>query len=83
MKLIERFRRRPGGNAAPDPGSPHAYRAMNDPGMSAAAAGAGGTLTGQALALDAAVTGNFVREQRCGVPGCGRDRDDPIHFPEG
>jgi hypothetical protein len=56
---------------------------MNDRGMSAAAAGAGGTVSGQANIMDAVVTGNFVREQRCGVPGCGRDRDDPIHFPEG
>jgi hypothetical protein len=83
MKLFERFRRRNGGSAAPDPGSPHVFRPMNDAGMGAAAAGAAGTISGQALAMDAAVTGNFVREQRCGVPGCGRDRDDPIHFPEG
>ena len=83
MKLIERFRRRGGETSAPDPGSPHPFQPMNDRGMSAAAAGAGGTVSGQANIMDAVVTGNFVREQRCGVPGCGRDRDDPIHFPEG
>jgi hypothetical protein len=83
MKLFERFRRRTRGSSAPDPGSPHQFRPLNDPGMSAAAAGGSGTISGAALGMDAAVTGNFVREQRCGVPGCGRDRDDPIHFPGG
>jgi hypothetical protein len=56
---------------------------MNDPGIGAAMAGSGGTRGGQALGMNAAITGNFVREQYCGVPGCGRDRDDAIHFPEG
>jgi hypothetical protein len=83
MKLFERFRGRQRGAAAPDPGSPHVFRPTNDPGMGAAAAGSGGTIGGQALAMDAVVTGNIVREQRCGVPGCGRNRDDAIHFPEG
>ena len=83
MKLLERFRGRDRGSATPDPGSPHAFRPMNDPGMGAAAAGSGGTIGGQALAMDAVVTGNLVREQRCGVPGCNRNRDDAIHFPEG
>lgn len=82
MKLFERFRRRSGGTSGPDPGSPHPFRPMNDPGMGAAAAGAAGTQTGAALGMDATMTGNFVREQRCGVPGCNRTPDDPIHFPE-
>jgi hypothetical protein len=56
---------------------------MNDPGMGAAMAGASASQTGAAIAMDVAATGNFVREQRCGVPGCGRNRDDAIHFPEG
>lgn len=83
MKLFERFRRRGGGNAAPDPGSPHRFRPMNDPGMAAAAAGGSGSTAGAALGMDAMVTGNFVREQRCGIPGCNRTPDDAIHFPEG
>jgi hypothetical protein len=83
MKLFGRFKGRMAGSASPDPGSPHRFRPMNDPGMAAAAAGGSGTSTGAALGMDATVTGNFVREQWCGVPGCGRDRDDPIHFPEG
>jgi hypothetical protein len=83
MKVFERFSGRARGGAAPDPGSPHAFRPMNDPGMGAAAAGSGGTISGQALAMDAVVTGNLVREQRCGVPGCNRMPDDPIHFPGG
>ena len=83
MKLFERFRGRARGSAAPDPGSPHAYRPMNDPGMGAAMAHASASETGAALGLEVAATSNFVREQRCGVPGCGRDRDNSIHFPEG
>ncbi len=84
MRFFDRFRRRSGGSGpATDPGSPHTFQPLNDTGIGAAAAGAGGMVSGQALAMEAAVTGNFVREQRCGVPGCSRDRDDPIHFPEG
>jgi hypothetical protein len=83
MKLLERFRGRTRGAAAPDPGSPHAFRPMNDPGMGAAMAGAAASQTGAGIAMDVAATGNFVREQRCGVPGCGRARDEAIHFPEG
>ena len=56
---------------------------MNDSGMAAAAAGGSASTAGAALGMDATVTGNFVREQRCGVPGCHRTPDDPIHFPEG
>ena len=82
MRFFDRFRQRGRGSAAPDPGSPHAFRPMNDPGMGAAVAGAGGGRGGQALGMNAMITGNFVRERHCGVPGCGRDRDDPIHFPE-
>jgi hypothetical protein len=81
MKLFERFTRRTQNSAAPDPGSPHRFRAMNDAGMGAAPAGGSGTSTGAALGMDATVTGNFMREQRCGVPGCNRRPDDSIHFP--
>ena len=83
MKLFERFRRRSGGSAAPDPGSPHRFRPMNDPGIGAAMANAASNQTGAGIGMGVAATGNFVREQRCGVPGCGRNPDDPIHFPEG
>lgn len=82
MRLFERFHGRRSGSES-DAGAEHAFRPMNDPGMGAAASNAGGTESGAALAMGAVVTGNFVRDLRCGVPGCGRDRDDPIHFPEG
>lgn len=83
MKIFERIRRRNGGSAAPDAGTSHAFRPMNDSGMGAAAAGAGGAISGQALGMNVAVTGNFVREKRCGVPGSGQwpgpanDHDGP------
>lgn len=66
-----------------DPNTPHVFKSLNDPGMGAAFARSAGGRGGQPLGMQAAATGNFVRELRCGVPGCGRDRDDAIHFPEG
>jgi hypothetical protein len=52
--------------------------------MGAAMSGAGGGRSGsQALGMSAALTGNYVRDAQCGVPGCRRGRDDAIHFPEG
>jgi hypothetical protein len=83
MKLLWRFRRRDGSKAAVDPGSPHRFRQLNDPGIGAAISGSSVSQTGAGVALNVAATGNFVREQRCGVPGCNRTPDDPIHFPEG
>jgi hypothetical protein len=61
----------------PDPSRPHAFRQIDDPGMVAFAAGGGGTTRWNPAAV--IVTDNFIRKSRCGVPGCGRDRHDPIH----
>lgn len=61
-----------------DPGSPHSFRQINDPGVGAMASG-GGPRLGYGTMSSIAVTDNFIRKQRCGVPGCGRDRYDPIH----
>lgn len=63
---------------AVDPGSPHRFRQIDDPGVSAMASG-GGPGLGYGAMGSVAVTDNFIRKQACGVPGCGRDRHDPIH----
>jgi hypothetical protein len=63
----------------PDPGTPHAFRDIDDIGLAAIAAG--GSQWDQASGSLAQVktTDNFIRKSRCGVPGCGRERSDPIH----
>lgn len=82
MRFFDRLRRR--GSAAPvNPNAPHTFHSTDDPGMGAAAIRSGGSGGGQALGINVALTGNYTRALRCGVPGCGRDRDDPIHFPGG
>jgi hypothetical protein len=60
----------------PDPGTPHEFKQIDDPGMGAMAAS--GSQRGTSIA-QVAVTDNFVRKSRCGVPGCGKERSDPIH----
>jgi hypothetical protein len=72
----------PGRRQAPaahvDPGRPHAFVAINDPGIGAMAAGSAGRRETAAFAA-VAVADNLMRKSRCGVPGCGRDRSDDMH----
>lgn len=63
----------------PDPGTPHEFRQIDDPGMGAFAAGGGSVGQGFGSVIQVATTNNFVRKSHCGVPGCGKDRSDPIH----
>ena len=66
-----------------EPGRPHAFVEINDPGIGAMAAA---TSRQSAMGVNAGVivTDNYVRKSRCGVPGCGRDRHDEMHaVPEG
>ncbi len=72
MRWFRRARHEPD----PDPGTPHHFRQIDDPGMGAMASAQWGR--GQTIA-GIAVTDNFIRKSRCGVPGCGRERSDPIH----
>jgi hypothetical protein len=46
--------------------------------MGAAASGAGGN-RGTSSLRAAMVTDTYLRQTRCGVPGCGRERHDEIH----
>jgi hypothetical protein len=63
----------------PDPGTPHEFRQIDDPGMGAFAAGGGSVTQGFGSVVPIAMTDNFVRKSHCGVPGCGKDRSSPIH----
>ena len=65
-----------------DPGRPHAFVVINDPGLGAMAAGSSARFGGVPTAV--VVTDNYVRKSHCGLAGCGRDRSDEIHAaPEG
>jgi hypothetical protein len=65
-----------------DASGPHAFEPTSDAGLSSGASHAGsrGGLGGNLG--EAILTSNFQRDQaHCGVPGCGRERSDPIHDP--
>jgi hypothetical protein len=82
MGFLSRLRRNR--SAAPvNPNTPHKFRQVDDGGFGAAVIRSAGSRTGQPLGMNASLAGTFTRQQRCGVPGCGRERDDAIHFPEG
>lgn len=61
-----------------DPSRPHPFREIDDAGLAASSSG-GFQGMGYGVNYQAVMTGNFMRKQRCGVAGCGRDRHDPIH----
>jgi hypothetical protein len=63
----------------PDPGTPHEFRQIDDPGLGAVAAGGTQFEQGYGAATHVIVADNYIRKSRCGVPGCGRERGDPIH----
>jgi hypothetical protein len=63
-----------------EPGRPHVFVQVNDPGLAAMASGGGSRSTGGfGMVTSVAVTDNYIRKSRCGLAGCGRERPDPIH----
>ena len=62
-----------------DPGRPHEFVRIDDPGIGALAAGGGTRGSGMAGITSIAVTDNYIRKSRCGLPGCGREQGDEIH----
>jgi hypothetical protein len=62
-----------------EPGKPHAFVVINDPGLGAMAVGGAGRLGGGGVNTGVAVTDNYIRKSRCGLAGCGRSREDEIH----
>ena len=74
-------RRQPGTSAeSTDPTRHHRYVEINDPGVGAVSSGSanyGGNLVGTL-----GMTTAFLRSTRCAMPGCGKERHDPIHTNE-
>ena len=62
-----------------NPDAPHRFQSSDDPGIGAMVAGGGypGPPTSQVAATR--LTSEFAQASRCRVPGCERDRSDPIH----
>jgi hypothetical protein len=60
-----------------DPKESHAFVETNDPGLGAVVAGSAFQSTNTANVLGA--TTAFLRSTRCALPGCGKERHDPIH----
>ena len=58
---------------------PHEFKSRRDPGLAAFAAGSAGSTGGSAGVPPSVVTGNFLRQATCAVPGCGRSELDPMH----
>lgn len=67
--------RRSGKRATPDPTQNHAFVETNDAGIGAAASGSSLGSTFNRLGMTTA----FLRSTRCAVPGCNKERHDPIH----
>jgi hypothetical protein len=79
MRIVERLLRRRAPGPDPDPGTPHAFRPIDDAGLGFLAAGGVQPDRGSGQFTMVAMTDNYIRKSRCGVPGCGRERSDPIH----
>jgi hypothetical protein len=60
-----------------EPGKPHAFVVINDPGMGAMAASTNMLVGGSAPGV--VMADNAIRKSRCGLAGCGRAREDEIH----
>lgn len=73
----------PGRNHEPavhaEPGKPHAFVVINDPGMGALVAGGAGRQSAGGVNPGVAMTDNYIRKSHCGLAGCGRAREDEIH----
>ena len=78
MRLLSRTRRQR--QPDPDPGTPHRFRSIDDAGIGVVAAGGGGlNALGTTQVTSVITADNLMRKGRCGVPGCNREQDDPIH----
>lgn len=62
-----------------DPHRPHTFVVKSDGGIGAMTPIGGGM--GRQVS-DIASAGAYTRTMGCGVPGCGRSRDDLVHAPE-
>jgi hypothetical protein len=58
---------------------PHVFLPVHDAGLGTGLAGLGSRDSG--FPAQIAITDRYLRTSACAVPGCGKDRDDPIHEP--
>jgi hypothetical protein len=58
---------------------PHKFRPVHDAGLSTGLGAANRGAVGGISML--ALTDRYMRTSACDVPGCGKERDDPIHQP--
>lgn len=58
---------------------PHAFRPVHDAGLGTGLSSMSGVQGDVSPPL--AMTGGYLRALRCDVPGCGKDRNDPVHEP--
>jgi hypothetical protein len=62
-----------------EPGKPHRFQQIDDAGMAAIAGGVGNRGSVQSAVGPVALADNYIRKSNCGVPGCAKPRQDPIH----
>ena len=72
-----RLRGRRDRNDIADPAREHPYVEINDPGVGAVSSGSGNY--GGNLMGTLGMTTAYLRSTRCAVPGCGKERHDPVH----
>lgn len=65
------------------PVNPHDRHEFQPADTSRMAIAAGSTQPSEANIGSIAMANASIRSLRCGVPGCGKSRDDEIHAPEG
>jgi hypothetical protein len=62
-----------------DPGTPHRFQVIDDSGLALFSAGTAGRGMPLQPIASIVMTDNYIRKSKCGVPGCGKLIDDPIH----
>ncbi|HEY3334202.1 MAG TPA: hypothetical protein VGK16_03105 [Candidatus Limnocylindrales bacterium] len=65
-----------------NPNHPHPYQQTDDAGLGAISSGGAVRSRGGADLTGVVVANRYQRVAGCGVPGCGRPRDDELHAPE-
>lgn len=59
-----------------DPRLPHPFQDIEDAGLGT---GLSGMSSRGSAVNQVAMTNRYLRTSGCGVPGCGRERGDPVH----
>lgn len=75
--------RRPWARTEPRPvhaNEPHPFRRVHDAGLGTGLTGMGPPDSDRPSQM--AMTSRYLQSMGCGVPGCGKGPDDPIHEPD-